>query len=159
MVYFMGKNVFKDDLVMNNTSFNDIHPNPSGQDALPNTFAAVSRILGILALICMLFNMIYGAMISGGIAIILAVLSKGYRSFLSGPALAGMICGCIAVTIEVLLIAVGIYAYIVIPQVRQQINTQYQQIYEQLYGDEPIDNPLENLFHNTDIPRVEGGDL
>ncbi|MBQ9990383.1 MAG: hypothetical protein IJP31_05505 [Lachnospiraceae bacterium] len=144
---------------MNNTDFNDIHPNYPRHETLYNSFSSASRILGILALVSMIFSMIYGAMIFGGLAIILAVLSKGYHNSLKGPALAGMICGCIAVIIETLIIAVSIYAIIFIPEVRQQFNTQYQQIYEQFYGNEPVDNPFDNLFNNTDIPRVEGGDL
>lgn len=125
-------------------------------------FASLSRTLGILALFFMFFTMIYGAMICGGLAIILAVLSKGYHKTFSGAAVWGVICGSIAVGIETILVIFGIYAYLSFPDLRHEVNTQYQYLYEQFYQDDSLDDLnhlFDHLFNDTAIPRVEGGDL
>ncbi|MGN0305197.1 MAG: hypothetical protein ACI4D2_03475 [Lachnospiraceae bacterium] len=142
---------------MNSPNASDINVNLPQKAAIDNQFAAIARLLGIISLFCVFLNIFYGALIFGGLAIILAVLSKGNSSSMSGPAVAGLITGSISVAVEIiLLIAVCIILYT--PEFRQQFNTLYEQSYQQLYG-QPANEALEDIFNNTEIPRVEGGDL
>ena len=103
-------------------------------------------------------NILFFALIFGGLAIILAVLSKGSSAFMSNPAVAGMITGSISIAMVFFMLAVSIYSVFFIPEYRQQFNTWYKETYEQLYG-QPDDEGLDQIFYNTDIPRVGGGDL
>lgn len=144
---------------MNDTNFNEFSIGGKPKEVYPNSFATASRTLGVLSLFCTFSNIYFGSFIFGGLAIILAVLSKGSSSFASGAAKTGLICGSISVAIEVFVFAVGIYSILFIPEVRQQFNTLYNQMYEQIYGEEPKNEALDSIFNHTDIPRVEGGDL
>lgn len=156
--YCTGIGLDKEVPLMNNTNLEEINVNLPGRTAIPNQFAVIARFLGIISLLCIFMNILFFALIFGGLAIILAVLSKGSSAFMSNPAVAGMITGSISITMVIFMLAVSIYSVLFIPEYRQQFNTWYKETYEQLYG-QPDDEGLDPIFYNTDIPRVGGGDL
>ena len=125
-----------------------------GPDSNTLRFASFARTLGIISLICAVFGIVYAAFLAGGLAIILAVLSKGHGTSMISIARTGLITGCIAVFVELAVLTVGIYGILYIPEVREYFNTYYEAIYGQ-----SLDESLDSLFYSIEIPYVEGGDL
>ncbi len=118
-----------------------------------NTFVSFARFLGITALICAFLSSFMGAFICGGMAIILAVLSRGSNQKMCGGARVGFVTGIVALVIQIFTLAVSIYSILYIPEFREQFN----QLYEETYGI-PIGDTLDELLEELGIP-AENMDL
>ena len=106
-----------------------------------NVFAFFARSLGIFAIFCAIFGIFFGSFICGGMAIILAVLSKGYRTKMEKNAIIGITTGCIAVVLQIFSLAFSVYNIINVPEYRELFNS----MYEQMYG-EPIDESITDML-------------
>lgn len=120
----------------------------------PNMFAIFAKSLGIFAVFCAFFSVFYGTFICGGLAIVLAWLSKGSDMKMAKNARTGLIAGSIAVVIQIAVFAVSIYNILYVPEFRQQFNS----LYEQMYG-EPLDETLNELLEDSGFFIEEGGNL
>ena len=120
----------------------------------PNVFALFAKSLGTFSIFCAVFGVFFGAFICGGLAIILAVLSKGYDIKMVKNAKTGLITGIIGIILQIFVLAFSAYSIIHIPEFREQLNT----LYEQMYG-EPMDDSINQMLDDLKLPSEEGGFL
>ena len=119
---------------------------------LPNVFAFFSRSLGFFSVFCSLFGIFMGSFICGSLAIILAVLSKGYDTKMEKNAVMGMIAGIVGIVLQIAALLFSIYSVIHVPEFREQFNS----LYEEMYG-EPMDDSINEMLDDLGIPSTEGG--
>lgn len=117
-----------------------------------NVFALFARSLGIFAIFCAIFGILIGSFICGGVAIILAILSKGYQNKMEKNAIIGLACGCIAIVIQISSFVFSIYNIINVPEYRELFNS----MYEQMYG-EPVDESITDILDGLGASSPEGG--
>ena len=130
----------------NTSSFNNRHKSSI------NVFALFARSLGIFAVVCAIFGIFIGSFICGGMAIILAVLSKGYQNKMEKNATIGLACGCVAIVIQIASFVFSVYNIINVPEYRELFNS----MYEQMYG-EPVDESITDMLDNLGVSSPEGG--
>lgn len=130
----------------NTSSFNNRNKPPI------NVFALFARSLGIFAIFCAIFSIFIGSFICGGVAIILAILSKGYQNKMEKNALIGLACGCIALVIQIFSFVFSVYNIINVPEYRELFNS----MYEQMYG-EPVNESITDILDNLGASSPEGG--
>lgn len=147
----------------NNTDFNEtmcddtygsFETSSSSSREFPNVFALFARSLGIFSIFCAFFNIFFGTFICGGLAIILAILSKGYETKMIKNARIGFITGIAAISLQMFLFVFNIYNIINVPEYREYFNT----IYEQIYG-EPTSDSINNFLDELKISDETGGNL
>lgn len=119
-----------------------------------NVFAMFARSLGIFSIFCAFFSIFFGAFICGGMAIILAFLSKGYDTKMVRNAKIGLVTGMIGIVIQLSTLTVGVYNIINIPEYRESFNS----IYEQIYGT-PVDESINDFLDQLQGVTQEGGIL
>ena len=103
-----------------------------------NSMATAANILGIATIVTTIMCTVYLPFITGGLAILFAILSKGSARQMSRPAKTGVTAGIIGLAMNILLIAMVWIVYTTNPEIHQQVND----IFEQRYGitiDEMID--------------------
>jgi hypothetical protein len=120
----------------------------------PNVFAIFARGLGILSIFCAIFSIFYGAFIAGGLAVVLALLSRGSSERMCPAAKTGLCAGAVGIVLQVALFAFSIYSIIYIPEYRERFNA----MYEQIYG-ESFDDSMDRIMNNMDASLPEGVDL
>ena len=137
-----------------NNYTNSANSNYSDNDRRPpiNAFALFARSLGIFAIFCAVFGIFIGSFICGGVAIILAILSKGYQNKMEKNAIIGLVCGCIAIVIQIFSFVFSVYNIINVPEYRELFNS----MYEQMYG-EPVDESITDMLDGLGISSQEGG--
>ena len=140
---------------------NDITPdeiNNTAQDneqkPFPNVFALFAKSLGAFSIFCAVFSVFFGAFICGGLAIVLAFLSKGYETKMEKNARIGLATGIIGITLQLSLLTVSVNKIIHVPEFREQFNS----LYEQMYG-VPVDDSINDILDQTGLPSQEGGIL
>lgn len=110
-----------------------------------NTFSKASLVLGIITIVTVFMGVIYIPFITGGIAIILALLSRGRRRSFSTPALIGVITSCVGLVLNVALVVTSLVLYSNVPEVRNQVNSYL----EQMTGIEIEDDAtLSDIYNN-----------
>ena len=119
-----------------------------------NVFAMFARSLGIFSIFCAFFSIFFGAFICGGMAIILAFLSKGYDTKMVRNAKIGLVTGMIGIVIQLSTLTVGVYNIINIPEYRESFNSLYEQIY-----DTPVDESINDFLDQLQGVTQEGGIL
>ena len=117
----------------------------------PNVFALFARSLGLFALFCAIFGIFFGTFICGGLAIVLAILSKGYHTKMEKNAVIALASGIIAIVIQISTLTVNVYKIINVPEYRELFNS----MYEQIYG-EPVDESITELLDGMGISSQEG---
>ena len=117
----------------------------------PNAFALFAKSLGIFSVFCAVFSIFVGSFICGGLAVILAVLSKGYDSRMNKNAKIGLCTGIIGITMQITVLVVSVYNIIYIPEFREQFNS----LYEQMYG-EPVDDSINDFLDQLGLPEEKG---
>ena len=127
--------------------------NPSARPQ-PNIFAFFARSLGLFSVFCSFFGIFIGSFVCGGLAVILAVLSKGYDSKMEKSAVIGMAAGIIGIVLQIGAFIFSIYSVIHVPEFREQFNS----LYEEMYG-EPMDDSINEILDNWGFPSTEGGIL
>ena len=118
----------------------------------PNVFALFARSLGAFSVFCAVLGIFIGAFICGGLAIILAVLSKGYNTKMEKNAVIGLVAGIIGIVLQICTLIFSFYSVIHVPEFREQFNS----LYEQMYG-EPMDDSINEMLDDLGIPSTEGG--
>ena len=116
-----------------------------------NVFAMFARSLGVFSIFCAFFSIFFGAFICGGMAIILAILSKGYNTKMEKNAKIGLITGIIGIVLQISVLGFSIYNIIHVPEFREKFNS----MYEQLYG-EPVDDSINEMLDEMGLPPMEG---
>ena len=112
----------------------------------PNTFSSFAKSLGIASVFCAAFSIFYGTFIAGGLAIVLALLSKGNNPKMDRRAKIGIATASIALILQTVLFVTSIYSILYIPEYRQQFNT----LYEQMYG-ESVEESIESILDNINL--------
>ena len=128
--------------------------NNTSDQPFPNVFALFAKSLGAFSIFCAVFSVFFGSFICGGLAIVLAVLSKGYNTKMEKNAKIGLATGIIGVVLQIFLLGFSIYNIIHVPEFREQFNS----IYEQMYG-EPMDDSINEMLEELGLPSSEGGIL
>lgn len=139
------------DLPQNNTQHTS---HDKEQKPFPNVFALFAKSLGVFSIFCAVFSVFFGSFICGGLAIVLAILSKGYHTKMEKNAKIGLATGIIGIVLQISLLAVSIYNIIHVPEFREQFNT----LYEQMYG-VPAEDSLNDILDQMGLPTQEGGIL
>ena len=124
------------------------------QKPMINVFAFFARSLGVFALFCAVFGIFFASFICGGIAIVLAVLSKGYQTKMEKNAVIGLVAGCIAIAVQLSTLTFSVYKIIHVPEYREMFNS----MYEQIYG-EPVDESITDMLDEMGVSAQEGGFL
>ncbi len=124
------------------------------QSPFPNVFALFARSLGIFSVFCAVFSIFIGSFICGGLAICLAVLSKGYNTKMEKNASIGLAAGTIGIVLQISMLIFSVYNVIHVPEFREQFNS----LYEQMYG-EPVDDSINEILDEMGLPDTEGGFL
>ena len=135
------------------THYNNNHSNHSGKP-FPNVFALFARSLGVFAIFCAVFGIFFGSFICGGVAIVLAILSKGYQTKMEKNAIIGLTAGCIAIVVQFSTLVFSVYNIINVPEYRELFNS----MYEQMYG-EPVDESITEMLDELGVSTQEGGFL
>lgn len=139
----------------NNYTNSDNSDFSSNQQKTPiNAFALFARSLGIFSIFCAVFGIFFGSFVCGGLAIILAILSKGHQTKMEKNAVIGIATGCIAVVIQIFSLIFSVYNIINVPEYRELFNS----MYEQMYG-EPVDESITNMLDELGESTQEGGFL
>lgn len=136
----------------NGYNYNNNGYNPNyGRYAYPvnvsepgSKLANAAMILGIISIVSFFSFIIYPALITGSIAIVLALLSKGRQQKMLSKARTGIICAIIALVLNALLITGTTVRYFTDDDFRTQVN----QTYEELYG-QPLDEMIEEMLENS----------
>lgn len=117
----------------------------------PNVFALFAKSLGIFSIFCAVFSVFFGSFICGGLAIILAILSKGYNTGMEKNAKIGIVTGMIGIVLQISMLAFSVYSIIHVPEFREQFNS----LYEQMYG-KPVDDSINEMLDQMKLPSQEG---
>lgn len=125
--------------------------NTSGRP-FPNVFALFAKSLGIFSIFCAVFSIFFGTFTCGGLAIVLAILSKGYNTKMEKNAVVGLAAGVIGIVLQISVLTVSVYNVIHVPEFREQFHS----LYEQMYG-EPIDDSINDILDEMGLPNEEGG--
>ena len=132
----------------------DVQQNQSNQNNIPRpfpyVFAPFAKSLGIFSIFCAVFSVFFGSFICGGLAIVLAILSKGYNTNMEKNAKIGIAAGIIGIVLQLSLLIFSIYSILYIPEYREQFNS----LYEQMTG-EPLDDSINELLNEMGLPSTE----
>ena len=135
-----------------NNNFDNTNSSTNQNRPPINVFALFARSLGIFSIFCAIFGIFIGSFICGGVAVILAILSKGYQNKMEKNAMIGLACGCIAIVIQISSFVFGVYNIINVPEYRELFNS----MYEQMYG-EPVDESITDILDGLGASSPEGG--
>lgn len=91
--------------------------------------ANAAMILGIIAIVSSITFTIYPPFILGGIAIVLALLSKGRRPKLLSKAKTGIICATTGLILNTIIVTASITLLFTNPDVRNQVNETFEKQY------------------------------
>ena len=134
-----------------NTGYNNNGYNPNyGRYAYPvnvsepgSKLSTAAMVLGIISIITFFTFTVYPAFITGSIAIVLALLSKGRRPKLLNNARIGIICAVIGLVLNVMVITGTIVRYNTDESFREEVNRTFEELYGQSL-DEMIEEILED---------------
>lgn len=93
-----------------------------------NVYSKASKSLGIAAIISTFLIPVYLPFILGGLAIILAVISRG-KYEVDSDGWVGITTGIIAIVVNIAMIGLAVFIFIKSQYVRDIINAQYMQMY------------------------------
>lgn len=117
---------------MDYTTQNQMPPKGSGMA----TAALVVGIVSLTGLLCLLPSIIFG-----GLAIVLAILSRGNAKKIMSQAKVGMVMGIISITLSFGMIGASVYTVFSNPDFMEQ----YEILYEQMYGSS-FEEDMNSLF-------------
>ena len=89
--------------------YNDTIDEPVRYVPFDNGFQKAASIMGIAAIATTFFGLITVPMILGGLAMILALLSRG-RGDMSGKAYMAFTCGSVAIILNILIVGYSLYS-------------------------------------------------
>ncbi len=100
-----------------------------GTSVNKNKMATVSFVLGLVAMVSVFTFMVYPPLILGSIAVILAILSKGYEKKMCANARTGSLLGIGALVLDVAMVAAVIALIFSNGPFKQQLNETSKQVY------------------------------
>lgn len=106
-----------------------------------NGYSKASKALGIVAVVSTFLMPVYLPFILGGLAVILALISRG-KYEIDSDGWVGITTGIVAIVINIAMIFLAIFIFIKSQYVRDIINAQYMQMY--------------GITFNTAIERIIG---
>lgn len=113
----------------------------------PNIFMILSLIMGVLTFMSCAF--IFFAMITGGLSILFAILSKGDHPKMNYAARAGITASVVGIIFSVILTSSVFYLVFNSSEYREMLNTTYESMYGQTF-----DEALEEAY-----PSLQGGGI
>ena len=117
----------------------------------PNVFALFAKSLGVFSIFCAVFSIFFGSFICGGLAIILAFLSKGYGTKMEKNAKIGLLTGLIGVVLQIGILGFSVYNILYVPEFREE----FYEMYEDMYG-VPLDDSINDILDQLGIDDMEG---
>ena len=113
----------------NNYNYNKAHNELDSHVAL----ATFARILGMFSIpLCLIF---YTGIILGGVAVVLALLSKGTMKTFLPQAKKALVLGTVGVVLGYTMMVTSIHTVLTNPEQRQQLNTMSEQMYGASFDD------------------------
>lgn len=103
-----------------------------------NSLAVAAMSLGILALIFTFTFTVYPTLVFGGLAIILALLSKGTDPKMHSNAKTGVIIATVGISFDIVIVTAVlllIFSPYADPEYRKEFDTMYEQIYGESFED------------------------
>lgn len=120
-----------------------------------NSLAVASMVLGIAAIV--LACTVYLSPVLGGVAVILAILSRGAGKKLHGFAKTGIITASVAVALDIALVTASFALIFSNPDMQRDFWRMYKEMGEEMYGDNFDDMMKEAFGENFDIDKyIEG---
>lgn len=123
-----------------------------------SSFATAALILGLLSVMTAFMGTVYPPLVFGGLAIILAILSRGCDPKYLTNAKIGLISGITGLIANVAVIASAFLLIYTNPQIQEEFHTTLNQYYEAVYG-ESFDDALEEIMEaldEYDSSEIEG---
>ena len=112
-----------------NYNYNKAHNELDSHVAL----ATFARILGMFSIpLCLIF---YTGIILGGVAVVLALLSKGTMKTFLPQAKKALVLGTVGVVLGYTMMVTSIHTVLTNPEQRQQLNTMSEQMYGTSFDD------------------------
>ena len=120
---------------------------------LDNGFIKAASIMGFASIVTTFFGLITVPMILGGLAVILALLSRG-KGDMNGKAYMAFTCGSVAIILNILIVGYSLYMFCFNPVFRSTVNEQSRRMYgytinsmieESIGGDFDLDAHLRGL--------------
>ncbi len=108
-----------------------------------NSLAVAAMSLSIIALILAFTCTIYPTLVLGGLAIILALLSKGYDTKMHAYSLTGIIIASASIFLNIVIIA-SVLVLLFSPYANPEYRKEFDSLYEKIYG-ESFDDSLQNI--------------
>lgn len=95
-----------------------------------NAMSTAAAVMGIITIISTFMFTVYVPFITGSLAILFAVLSRGKKKKLDSSATAGVAAGIVGMVLNIALIGTVWYLYTNVPEIHDEAN----QLFEQRYG-------------------------
>ena len=93
-----------------------------------NGFIKAASIMGFASIVTTFFGLITVPMILGGMAVILALLSRG-KGDMNGKAYMAFTCGSVAIILNILIVGYALYMFCFNPVFRSTVNEQSRRMY------------------------------
>ena len=93
-----------------------------------NGFLKAASIMGVASLVTTFFGLLTIPMVLGGLAIILALLSRG-RGDMNSKAYMAFTCGSVAIILNILIICYALFMFCFNPVFRSTVNEQSRRMY------------------------------
>ena len=94
-----------------------------------NTMATAASVMGIATIVTTIMCTVYVPFITGGLAILFAILSKGKEKHMYRQASTGVTTAIVGLVMNILLIVTVWVMYTTVPAVHDQANEMFQQRY------------------------------
>ncbi len=117
-----------------------------GYHSQHNIFVIMSMVMGGLALSSCTF--IFSTLVTGGLSILFAILSKGNSNKMQFMSKAGVVSSIAGIFLSVIITSAFVYLTFHTSEYRELLNETYEQMYGQTF-----DEALEEMY-----PSVQGGD-
>lgn len=93
-----------------------------------NVYSKASKAVGIAAIVSTFLMPVYLPFILGGLAIVLAIISRG-KFEIDSDGWVGITTGIIAIVVNIAMVGLAVFIFIKSQYVRDMINAQYMQMY------------------------------
>ena len=120
-----------------------------------NGFQKAAGIMGIVAIATTFFGLIMLPMMLGGLAVILALLSRG-KGYMSRRAYMGFTCGSVAIILNILIVGYALFMFCFNPVFRSTVNEQSRRMYGYTINDminESVGNDFDVDSYLRDIKK------
>lgn len=113
----------------------DYQSNYAPQKDLHDSFSNAAMILGALSIVTGIMMTVYPPLVLGGLAILIALLSRGNEPVLRSKAKIGILCGIAGLILDIAIIAGSVYLVFSNAEYKEQFDTLYEQLYGETFED------------------------